>query len=127
MSKADARAHARTLLERVGIADKAERYPAELSGGQQQRAAIARAVAGEPPLLLADEPTGNLDSQMAREVLEILEQLNSQGVTLVIVTHDSAIAARAQRNVHIVDGMASELEPTTALLRPSSPGPTHAA
>ena len=127
LPRAERRRRIERALERVGLGSRMKHYPGELSGGQQQRAAIARAVAGEPPLLLADEPTGNLDSQMAREVLEILEQLNSQGVTLVIVTHDSAIAARAQRNVHIVDGMASELEPTTALLRPSSPGPTHAA
>ena len=103
-------------LERVGLASRMKHYPAELSGGQQQRAAIARALAGEPPLLLADEPTGNLDSQMAREVLELLEQLNAQGATVVIVTHDAEIAARAQRNVHIVDGIATDLETAPVLI-----------
>ena len=84
-------------------------YPAELSGGQQQRVAIARALAGEPKLLLADEPTGNLDSQMARGVMELLEEINEQGTTIVMVTHDPELAARAQRNVHIIDGQVSDL------------------
>jgi putative ABC transport system ATP-binding protein len=106
-----------SALERVGLGSRMKHYPAELSGGQQQRAAIARAVAGDPPLLLADEPTGNLDSQMAREVLEILEQLNAQGATVVIVTHDPELAARAQRNVHIVDGIATAIEAEPALVR----------
>ena len=88
-------------------------YPAELSGGQQQRVAIARALAGSPRLLLADEPTGNLDSQMARGVLELLEEINAQGTTIVMVTHDPELAARAQRNVHIVDGMATDLSRRT--------------
>ena len=94
-------------------------FPAELSGGQQQRAAIARALAGSPRLLLADEPTGNLDSQMARGVLELLEDINAQGTTIVMVTHDPELAARAQRNVHIVDGMATDLsvEPSLAARR----------
>ena len=92
-------------------------YPAELSGGQQQRAAIARALAGSPRLLLADEPTGNLDSQMARGVLELLEEINAQGTTIVMVTHDPELAARAQRNVHIVDGMATDLSVEPSLLR----------
>jgi putative ABC transport system ATP-binding protein len=98
-----------TALERVGLASRIKHYPAELSGGQQQRAAIARALAGDPRLLLADEPTGNLDSQMARDVMELLENLNAQGATIVMVTHDAELAARAQRNVYIVDGQASDL------------------
>jgi len=106
-------------LERVGLASRMRHYPAELSGGQQQRVAIARAIAGDPPLLLADEPTGNLDSQMAREVMQLLEELNAQGTVVLIVTHDPEIAARAQRNVHIVDGVATDLERGPALIRPA--------
>ncbi|MDO5610448.1 MAG: ABC transporter ATP-binding protein [Pseudomonadota bacterium] len=96
-------------LADVGLASRMKHYPAELSGGQQQRAAIARALAGEPRLLLADEPTGNLDSQMARGVMELLEEINTRGTTIVMVTHDPELAARAQRNVHIVDGIATDL------------------
>jgi putative ABC transport system ATP-binding protein len=91
-------------LERVGLASRLKHYPAELSGGQQQRVAIARALAGSPRLLLADEPTGNLDTQMARGVLELLEDIHREGATIVMVTHDPELAARAQRNVHIIDG-----------------------
>jgi putative ABC transport system ATP-binding protein len=104
-------------LGRVGLASRMKHFPAELSGGQQQRAAIARALAGTPRLLLADEPTGNLDSQMARGVLELLEEINAQGTTIVMVTHDPELAARAQRNVHIVDGMATDLSVEPSLLR----------
>jgi putative ABC transport system ATP-binding protein len=96
-------------LGMVGLGSRMKHFPAELSGGQQQRAAIARALAGSPRLLLADEPTGNLDSQMARSVMELLEDINSQGATIIMVTHDPELAARAQRNVHIVDGMATDL------------------
>jgi putative ABC transport system ATP-binding protein len=117
MSRSERKRRIETALERVGLASRMKHYPAELSGGQQQRAAIARAVAGEPRLILADEPTGNLDSQMAREVMEILEQLNAAGATVVIVTHDPELAARAQRNVHIVDGVATDLEPAPTLIR----------
>jgi putative ABC transport system ATP-binding protein len=91
-------------LAKVGLASRMKHHPAELSGGQQQRVAIARALAGEPRLLLADEPTGNLDSQMARGVMELLEQINAEGTTIVMVTHDPELAARAHRNIHIVDG-----------------------
>jgi putative ABC transport system ATP-binding protein len=103
----------------VGLASRIRHFPAELSGGQQQRVAIARAIAGDPKLLLADEPTGNLDSQMAREVMQLLEDLNGQGTIVVIVTHDPEIAARARRNVHIVDGVATDLERAPSLIRPT--------
>ena len=91
-------------LERVGLSARSRHYPAELSGGQQQRGAIARALAGEPRLLLADEPTGNLDTQMARGVMDLLEELHRDGATIVMVTHDPELAIRAQREVHVVDG-----------------------
>ena len=99
----------RDSLERVGLASRARHYPAELSGGQQQRVAIARARAGGPRLLLADEPTGNLDSQMARSVMELLEELHREGATIVMVTHDPQLAARAQRNVHVIDGQVVDI------------------
>jgi putative ABC transport system ATP-binding protein len=96
-------------LERVGLASRFKHYPAELSGGQQQRVAIARALAGSPRLLLADEPTGNLDTQMARGVMELLEEIHRGGATIVMVTHDPELAARAQRSVHIIDGQAVDI------------------
>ena len=114
-------------LGRVGLASRMKHFPAELSGGQQQRAAIARALAGTPRLLLADEPTGNLDSQMARGVLELLEEINAQGTTIVMVTHDPELAARAQRNVHIVDGMATDLSVEPSLLRVAASSLTESA
>ena len=96
-------------LAKVGLASRMKHYPAELSGGQQQRVAIARALAGSPKLLLADEPTGNLDTQMARSVMELLEQINAEGTTILMVTHDPELAERSQRNVHIIDGQVSDL------------------
>lgn len=104
MPSAERKKRAADALARVGLSARGRHYPAELSGGQQQRAAIARALAGEPRLLLADEPTGNLDSQMARSVMELLEELHRDGATIVMVTHDPQLAARAQRNVHVIDG-----------------------
>jgi putative ABC transport system ATP-binding protein len=96
-------------LARVGLSSRMKHYPAELSGGQQQRVAIARALAGSPRLLLADEPTGNLDTQMARGVMELLEELNAEGTTIIMVTHDPELAARSQRNVHIIDGQVTDI------------------
>ncbi len=97
-------------LGRVGLSSRMKHYPSELSGGQQQRVAIARALAGSPRLLLADEPTGNLDSLMARGVMELLEEIHGQGTTIVMVSHDPELAARAQRNVHIVDGQVTDFD-----------------
>jgi len=91
-------------LERVGLSSRAKHLPSQLSGGQQQRVAVARALAGNPAFLLADEPTGNLDSQMARQIMGLLEELNQQGATIVMVTHDPELARRAPRQLHIIDG-----------------------
>jgi putative ABC transport system ATP-binding protein len=119
MSRGERRQRIEAALAQVGLSSRMKHYPAELSGGQQQRVAIARALAGGPRLLLADEPTGNLDSQMARSVLELLEDINGRGTTILMVTHDPELAARANRNVHIIDGQVSDLvhEP---VLRPAS-------
>jgi len=96
-------------LAEVGLASRMKHYPAELSGGQQQRVAIARALAGSPKLLLADEPTGNLDTQMARSVMDLLEDISARGTTILMVTHDPELALRGQRNVHLIDGQVSDL------------------
>ena len=117
MPAAERKARIEDALSRVGLGSRMRHYPAELSGGQQQRAAIARALAGSPRLLLADEPTGNLDSQMARSVMELLEEINGQGTTIIMVTHDPELAARAQRNVHVVDGMVTDLRTEPGLSR----------
>lgn len=95
-------------LELVGLAARKDYHPSQLSGGQQQRVAIARAIAGQPRILLADEPTGNLDSLMARQVMELLEQINAQGCTILMVTHDPDQARRASRQVQIVDGLLND-------------------
>lgn len=91
-------------LEKVGLKDRMKHKPAEMSGGQQQRVAIARAIAAAPPLILADEPTGNLDSKSTKDIMEILDGLNEQGNTIVLITHDDGIAANAKRVVRIMDG-----------------------
>jgi putative ABC transport system ATP-binding protein len=94
-------------LERVGIPEQAHKLPSQLSGGQQQRAAIARALANDPPLVVADEPTGNLDSKTAREVFDLFNALDSEGKTMVVVTHDKALSERAERVLHLLDGSIS--------------------
>jgi putative ABC transport system ATP-binding protein len=109
MGREERQRRAREALARVGLAAREKHYPAELSGGQQQRVAIARALAGGPKLLLADEPTGNLDSAMARSVMDLLEELHRDGATIVMVTHDMQLAARAQRNVHVMDGQVVDI------------------
>jgi putative ABC transport system ATP-binding protein len=110
LSSSERRRRIQDALQRVGLSARARHYPAELSGGQQQRVAIARALAGSPRLLLADEPTGNLDTHMARGVMELLEELHRDGATIVMVTHDPELALRAQREVHIVDGQVVDLK-----------------
>ncbi len=98
-------------LELVGLTSRRDHLPSQLSGGQQQRVAIARALAGDPALLLADEPTGNLDSLMARQVMDLLEEINARGTTIIMVTHDPELARRAARNVHLLDGQVSDFQP----------------
>jgi putative ABC transport system ATP-binding protein len=95
------------VLETVGLASRMKHLPSQLSGGQQQRVAIAHALAGEPRFLLADEPTGNLDSQMALSVMELISEINRSGTTIIMVTHDPVLAEMASRNVHILDGRVS--------------------
>jgi putative ABC transport system ATP-binding protein len=98
----DARAH--DLLERIGLGERLQHRPEQLSGGQMQRVAIARALLMQPALLLADEPTGNLDSRSAAQVLDMIDEVHGGGQTVVLVTHDAEVAARAQRQVHLRDG-----------------------
>ncbi len=95
---------AKIALERVGLLDRAKKMPSQLSGGQQQRVSIARALAGEPPVILADEPTGALDSKTGRDVLNFIKELNDEGTTIVLITHDMSIAEEAKRIVRIQDG-----------------------
>jgi len=102
----EARKRAMELLEKVGIADRAHHHPSQLSGGQQQRVAIARSLINHPPLLFADEPTGNLDSRTSEEVLAMFQQLNERdGITIILVTHDAGVAQHAKRVIGIHDGL----------------------
>ncbi|HYI10015.1 MAG TPA: ABC transporter ATP-binding protein [Thermoanaerobaculia bacterium] len=105
-------------LELVGLSSRIKHLPSQLSGGQQQRVAIARVLAGDPKLILADEPTGNLDSLMAREIMDLLDRINEQGTTIVMVTHSPECAVRAQRQIHVLDGRVVDLEtPRISLAR----------
>ena len=102
-------------LESVGLASRMKHLPAQLSGGQQQRVAIARALVGSPLFLLADEPTGNLDSNTALGVMELLQEINDKGTTIIMVTHDQLLANQSQRNIHILDGRISTGDQAEAL------------
>jgi len=104
MPPATRREYSQAVLERLSIAERAEHLPRQLSGGQRQRVAIARAIVRKPAMLLADEPTGNLDSRSGTEVVEVLEQLNDEGITLIVVTHDGDLGKRARRHIRMVDG-----------------------
>jgi putative ABC transport system ATP-binding protein len=104
ISAAEQKAHVERALERVGMTQRAGHYPAQLSGGQQQRVAVARAVAGEPAILLADEPTGNLDSKNGEAVMRLLGELHEGGATICMVTHDTRFADHATRVIHLLDG-----------------------
>src|SRR5690242_94179 len=111
-----------SALDLVGLSSRTKHMPSQLSGGQQQRVAIARALAGNPRFLLADEPTGNLDSLMARQVVDLLEDINRRGTTIVMVTHDAELARRAHRNIHVMDGQVTDLQPFAMkpLVRPEA-------
>jgi putative ABC transport system ATP-binding protein len=104
MPAAERKTRVQQSLERVGMAHRMRHYPSQLSGGQQQRVAVARALAGSPSILLADEPTGNLDSKNGEAVMELLKELHSEGSTICMVTHDPRFAAHAEREVHLFDG-----------------------
>lgn len=118
MVSAERKERVEEVLERVGMAHRAKHYPAQLSGGQQQRVAVARALVGRPTILLADEPTGNLDSKNGEAVIALLGELNSEGATVCMVTHDPRYASMADRTVHLVDGRIVEFAETEAGTQP---------
>ena len=108
VKKPDREKRAAAALDRVGLADRVEFKPTQLSGGQKQRVAIARAMVNNPKILLADEPTGALDSKSGRQIMELFDRLNEEGVTIVMITHDAKIASYAKRVIHIIDGEIEE-------------------
>jgi putative ABC transport system ATP-binding protein len=108
VGRAERRVRARVALQRVGLGDRVEHRPGELSGGQQQRVSVARALVTDPAVLLADEPTGNLDSASTEDMLDLFDELHGQGRTIILITHERDVAARAQRVVTIRDGLLSE-------------------
>jgi len=123
ISDREARIRAEKMLKRVGLGDRMDHHPSQLSGGQQQRVAIARALVNQPPLLFADEPTGNLDSRTSEEVLRMFQELNEdEGITLILVTHDANVAQHAKRTIRIRDGLiesgAYGVEPVAAAWEP---------
>ncbi len=109
VKKSEREERVRVALEKVNLTRRSNHYPTELSGGQQQRVAIARAIVADPSLILADEPTGNLDSSTSKEIMEIFDGLNAQGNTIVLITHDNEVAEQAKRIIHIRDGRVSEV------------------
>ena len=108
--RAERQTRVKAALERVGLANRARHLPTELSGGQQQRVAIARAIVTNPKLILADEPTGALDSKTSKEIIDIFHDLHRQGNTIVLITHDNDVAKQAERSIHILDGQISEVK-----------------
>ena len=114
MRAAERKQRVTAALERVGMAHRAKHLPSQLSGGQQQRVAVARAVCGEPSILLADEPTGNLDSKNGEAVMDLLKELHSSGATICMVTHDARYASHAERTIHLFDGRVVEESMATA-------------
>jgi putative ABC transport system ATP-binding protein len=115
MAAEERRKRVQAALERVGMSHRMKHFPAQLSGGQQQRVAVARAVAGDPAILLADEPTGNLDSTNGEAVMELLRELHQGGATICMVTHDARYARHAERSVHLFDGKVVEERQLTAV------------
>lgn len=109
--KAERQRRVKEALEKVGLSKRAQHLPTELSGGQQQRVAIARALVTRPSLILADEPTGNLDSKTSKEIMDMFHELHAQGNTIVLITHDNDIAKQAPRSIHILDGRLTEVQP----------------
>ena len=107
--RAERQKRVKAALERVGLIHRAKHLPTELSGGQQQRVAIARALVTNPSLILADEPTGNLDSKTSKEIMDIFHELHAQGNTIVLITHDNDVAKQAERAIHILDGQITEV------------------
>jgi putative ABC transport system ATP-binding protein len=117
VNAAERKERARIALDRVGLADRVQHRPGELSGGQQQRVSVARALVTDPTLLLADEPTGALDSRSTKDILALFEELNDSGRTIVMITHEHDVAAHARRIVHIYDGLLTNSAPVTAAVR----------
>ena len=114
MPAAERRERVKDALEKVGLTSRAHHFPAQLSGGQQQRAAIARSISGNPQVILADEPTGNLDSTMSSQIMDLLQSINSAGTTVLMVTHNNELARRARRQIHMLDGQLATDLPTSA-------------
>ncbi len=115
VKRKERRERVQKALARVDLTNRAHHYPTELSGGQQQRVAIARAIASQPSLILADEPTGNLDSKTTREIMDIFHELHKSGNTIVLITHDPGVAHEASRMIHIKDGRTMEVDDDTVI------------